>query len=115
MTRLQGWLFLTVLLVGGVLAMRAQQSADNTVVPQLVKFSGVLLDGTGKPLTGIVGVTFSLYKDQQGGAPLWMETQNVQPDNTGHLFTAGEPRWCVSHQNNAWCAGNRPENRGHTP
>ena len=108
MTRLQGWLSLTVLLVSGSLAMRAQQSPDNTIVPQLVKFSGVLADSAGKPLTGIVGVTFSLYKDQQGGAPLWMETQNVQPDNTGHYsvtlgsgssqglstdqFAAGEPR-----------------------
>jgi hypothetical protein len=26
-------------------------------------------------------VTFSLYKDSEGGAPLWMETQNIQPDS----------------------------------
>jgi hypothetical protein len=32
----------------------------------------------GKPLAGVVGVTFYLYKDQEGGAPLWLETQNVQ-------------------------------------
>jgi hypothetical protein len=64
---------------------------------------------SSKPLAGTVGVTFSLYKEEQGGAPLWVETQNVQPDNHGHdtvmlgsassqglpadLFTAGEPRW----------------------
>jgi hypothetical protein len=35
-----------------------------------------------KPLTGITGITFLLYKDQDGGAPLWMETQNVQPDSS---------------------------------
>jgi len=90
----------------------AQQSANNeptNVVPQLVKFSGVLVDDSGKPAAGIVGVTFSLYRDQEGGAPLWRETQNVQPDKVGHysvmlgssssqglpadLFAAGEPRW----------------------
>jgi len=41
-----------------------------SVVPQLVKFAGTVSDLNGKPLTGIVGVTFARYKDQQGGAPL---------------------------------------------
>ena len=87
--------------------LNAQQPA--TVVPALVHFSGVLTNANGKPLTGTVGVTFSLFKDQQGGAPLWLETQNVQPDKTGHysvmlgstnshglpveLFASGEARW----------------------
>jgi hypothetical protein len=84
----------------------AQQSP---VVPPIVKFSGTLTDGNGKPLTEVVGVIFLLYKDSQGGAPLWMESQNVQPDKTGHytvmlgssssqglppdLFVSGEARW----------------------
>jgi hypothetical protein len=87
--------------------LRAQQQAS--VVPTLVSFSGVLTEANGKPLTGTVGATFSLYKDQQGGAPLWLETQNLQPDRTGHysvmlgsasghglppeLFASGEARW----------------------
>jgi len=78
-------------------------------VPQLVNYSGVLTNVNGKPLTGVVGVTFLLYKDQQGGSPLWMETQNIQPDKAGHysvmlgsstsqgmpqdLFVSGEARW----------------------
>jgi hypothetical protein len=65
----------------------AQQSLatnTNVAVPPLVNFSGVLTDVNGKPLTGVVGVTFLLYKDSQVGAPLWMETQNVQPDKTGY-------------------------------
>jgi hypothetical protein len=85
----------------------AQQT--ETVVPTMVNFSGILRDGNGKPLTGIVGVTFYLYKDEQAGAPLWMETQNVQPDKYGNytvqlgsttsqglpatLFVSGEARW----------------------
>jgi trimeric autotransporter adhesin len=90
----------------------AQQSPATSVaavVPTLMNFSGTLSDGNGKPLIGVIGVTFSLYKDEQSGAPLWMETQNVRPDGTGHytvalgstrhtglpadIFAAGEARW----------------------
>jgi hypothetical protein len=83
-------------------------SAAGTV-PQVVNYAGVLTDATGRPFTGIAGVTFFLYKDAQGGAPLWMETQNVHPDKTGHysvmlgstrsqglpreVFVSGEARW----------------------
>jgi hypothetical protein len=49
-----------------------------TAVPRLVQFSGTLTDAGGKPFSGAVGVTFSLYEEQEGGAPVWMETQNVQ-------------------------------------
>jgi hypothetical protein len=94
-----------------VLPMTAQQPAAsaNLAVPPMVNFSGVLTDVNGKPLTGAVGMTFSLYKESQGGAPLWMETQNVQADRTGHysvplgstksqglpvdVFASGEARW----------------------
>jgi hypothetical protein len=40
-------------------------------VPHLIKFSGVGKDEAGAPKTGIVGMTFAFYKDQQGGAPLF--------------------------------------------
>ncbi|HEX8814649.1 MAG TPA: hypothetical protein VF753_04035 [Terriglobales bacterium] len=89
----------------------AQQAANegNAVVPLLVNFSGVLMGVNNKPQTGTVGVTFSLYEAQEGGAPLWLETQNVQLDKTGHysvqlgatsgqglptrLFAVGQARW----------------------
>jgi len=54
-----------------------------TAVPRLVKFSGTLVDHGGKPLSGVIGVTFALYEGEQGGVPLWMETQNVQADAEG--------------------------------
>jgi len=54
-----------------------------TAVPRLVQFSGTLTDGGGKPLAGVVGVTFSLYEAQEGGSPIWMETQNVQSGGHG--------------------------------
>ena len=55
-------------------------------VPRLIRFSGTASDEAGKPMTGPVGITFALYREQQGGAPLWIETQNVQADSTGHYI-----------------------------
>jgi len=92
----------------------AQTAAPNsslasTQVPRLIKFSGVAKDESGKLMTGAVGITLSLYKDQQGGSPLWVETQNVQADAAGHytamlgsasadgvpleVFSSGEAQW----------------------
>jgi hypothetical protein len=82
-------------------------AAKTSVVPNLVKFSGTAKDNSGKPVAGVVGVTFALYAEQSGGAALWMETQNVKADAAGHynvslgaekslpadLFASGEPRW----------------------
>ncbi len=48
-----------------------------------VEFSGVLRDASGQPLTGVVGLTFALYQEQEGGAPLWLDTQNVELDAQG--------------------------------
>ena len=67
------------LLLACSLSLAGQQtSASSAIVPTLVNFSGTLNDMNGKPLSGVVGMTFYLYKDQEGGAPLWLETQNVQ-------------------------------------
>jgi trimeric autotransporter adhesin len=98
------------------LCIAAQQSTSQTIsasadsiVPNLINFSGVLTDLDGKPLTGIQGVTFLLYGSQQGGSPLWMETQNITPSENGQyvvtlgittshglpadLFADGQARW----------------------
>jgi hypothetical protein len=100
-----------LLLIACLLPVLAQQpvTSGSAIVPPMVKFSGTLTDANGKPLTEVVGVSFLLYKDSQGGAPLWMESQNVQPDKSGHysvmlgssrsqglppdLFVSGEARW----------------------
>ena len=62
-------------------------SDGTTTASRLVSISGVLNDRLGKPLTGVQGVTFALYKEQSSGAPLWLETQNVTVDSDGR-FTA---------------------------
>lgn len=75
----------------------SQSPAAAPQVPRLVKFSGIVqnfnADETGSGIvardsasvpTNVVGVTFSLYSQQTGGAALWSEVQNVRVDGTGH-------------------------------
>jgi hypothetical protein len=87
----------------------ASPAGTGAAIPMMVNFTGTLTDSSSKPLTGTVGVTFSLYNDQEGGSPLWLETQNVAPDASGRysvilgsatsqglpadLFTSGQARW----------------------
>src|SRR5215471_9982056 len=63
--------------------IHAQTTAAPTI-PKLIRFSGVARDLDGKPLSGVIGISFSLYAEQTGGAALWMEIQNVQADASGH-------------------------------
>jgi len=74
---------LLILLLSAWWSQAQSAGSQQARVPPLVNFSGRLTDVNGKPLTGLVGVTFLLYKDQQGGAPVWLETQNVTPDKNG--------------------------------
>ena len=80
-----------------------------TVVPALIPYSGMALGSDGKALTGEKAVTFLIYKGEQGGEPLFAETQTVTPDPSGQykvqlgaslsngipidLFASGEARW----------------------
>jgi len=112
MSRMRLYVSVWLLLICSAVSLSAQQAAlaaANAVVPPVVKFSGVLTDVNNKPQTGTVGVTFSLYKESQSGAPLWVETQNVMVDKAGHysamlgsttsqglpsdVFASGEARW----------------------
>jgi len=95
------------------LSLAAQQpfapaAAAPTAVPRLVKFNGAVTDAT-LIKAGEVGITFALYQDENGGAPLWIESQNVRLDERGRftvqlgaskaqgvpvdLFASGEARW----------------------
>jgi hypothetical protein len=116
------WILIVVLCLIVVPAVWAQQpeSADQSaspaapsvstaIVPMLIEFAGTLLDRDNGPMAGPVGVTFSLYAEQSGGAALWMETQNVHTDANGNYavflgaaskgglpaeqFASGKARW----------------------
>jgi hypothetical protein len=88
----------------------AQTSSSNaSALPRLVRFGSSVTDLNGKPMTGVMGITFALYSEQTGGAPLWLEMQNVTADSNGHytvllgstkpgglpaeLFTSEQARW----------------------
>jgi len=78
-------------------------------VLRLIKYSGVVKDVLGRPRTGVVGMTFALYREPEGGSPLWLETQNVEIDPEGRysvllgaetsdglpleIFASEEARW----------------------
>src|SRR5208283_1821269 len=101
--------FLLILCLSALASAQQASGGSAFVVPTLVNFTGVVRDANSKPLVGVVGATFALYKESQGGPPLWLETQNVQADRTGHysvmlgstrsqglpadLFAAGQARW----------------------
>lgn len=99
----------TIVSILAVSSAPAQQSpaTGSIVVPRLIRFGGTI---SHQPVSAnAVGITFALYKDAQGGAPLWLETQNLSVDADGRytallgaskadgvpmdLFTSGEARW----------------------
>jgi len=86
------------------------QQTSTTAVPNLIRYGGTLKDAQGAVLSwATVGVTFAIYKEQDGGAPVWLETQNVTTDASGNysvllgsttatrlpddLFAQQEQRW----------------------
>jgi hypothetical protein len=89
----------------------AGQEASPSVtgsVPRLVAFNGYIHDRNGQPHGGVTTLRFGLYKESEGGTPLWTEVQNVNLNEQGaysvylgategalpsSLFTSGEPRW----------------------
>jgi hypothetical protein len=97
---------LPILLLAGV--SFAQQTPPSAV-PNLIRYGGTLKDASGAPISATTGVTFAIYKQQDGGAAVWMETQNVTSDASGQysvvlgsttatglpsdLFSQQEQRW----------------------
>jgi hypothetical protein len=101
--------FLALVLSLTPLTVAQTSSQTASALPRLVRFGGTVKDLNGNPLTGVVGITFALYSEQNGGASLWLETQNVTADSNGHymvllgstkpeglpaeLFTSEQARW----------------------
>jgi hypothetical protein len=102
----------SLLTVGAILlfaafaaAQATQSSSSNMSVPRMVRYNGTLKNNREMP-NRVVGITFALYSDQEGGSPLWLVTQSVNLDTQGHysvqlgsttndglptdLFTSGE-------------------------
>jgi len=91
------------------LATPASGAQAQGAIPRLIRFSGTLRQYENATPGQTLSLTFGLYKDAQGGAPLWTETQNVQLTASGRysvllgatqneglpldLFTGGDARW----------------------
>ena len=87
------------------------QQTPTTSVPNLIRYSGTLKDAQGAALvsTAPVGVIFAIYNQQDGGAPVWQEMQNVTPDSSGQYSVilgsttaAGLPDDLFSQQEQRW-------------
>ena len=90
-------------------SISSAQQATTTAIPNLIRYGATLKDASGAPLAATTGVTFAVYKQQDGGAPIWMETQNITTDGSGNysvllgsttatglpgdLFSQQEQRW----------------------
>jgi trimeric autotransporter adhesin len=77
--------------------------------PRLVRYTGLIHDSTGAPVTGPTTLTFAIYAEPEGGTSLWSETQVVTLDESGRyrvmlgamaaeglpveLFAQGSARW----------------------
>jgi hypothetical protein len=72
-----------ILLISFAIKAQNTSSLTTAVVPRLVNFSGSAINDQGKPVNGVVGITFSIYNAEQSVTPLWMETQNVTADGKG--------------------------------
>jgi hypothetical protein len=99
-----------ILVLSGISILgHGQSSSTGAAVPNLVNFAGTLKDSGGHPIPSATGVTFSLYAQEEGGVPLWLETQTVRADGKGNytvqlgatkaeglpleLFTSNTARW----------------------
>lgn len=61
-------------------SLAAAQTPSTT---RLIPYAGTALDAGGVPMTGPLTVTAELFEEQEGGAPLWREIQQVPVDDRG--------------------------------
>jgi hypothetical protein len=88
-------------------ATSMESQSDIVQVPQTIRLSG-RLKSAGGTAGGVAGVTFFIYSQEEGGVPLWTETQDVQLDASGRysvvlgrmvnalpldIFVSGNARW----------------------
>ena len=64
----------------GAVFAQAPQNATGSV-PRVITVSGVYRPADGQPPAAVETVTLSVYAEQQGGAPVFQETQQVTLDD----------------------------------
>ncbi len=112
MRRVSTTFILATLLVSTCLcaAQQIANTSSNPSVPNLIRYGGLLKDAQGVALgSAATDVTFAVYKQPDGGSPVWTETQRVTTDASGNysillgsttagglpgdLFSQQEQRW----------------------
>jgi hypothetical protein len=95
--------------LSGQTAQPSVSANRNSTVPRWIRFSGSMHDAGGKPLTGIMTATFTLYAGQNDDSEIWQETQTVTVDPNGNyrvllgsntesglpldIFSSADARW----------------------
>jgi hypothetical protein len=90
-------------------SMATLSAVGNAIVPGVLKFTGNMQRPEGTSPSTPLGVTFAIYANDSGGAPLWAEAQSVVADGQGRftvllgstnpngipadVFASGEARW----------------------
>lgn len=93
----------------GNVSPESLRTANPISIPPVIRLSGTLKESTGLPCTTVTNATFTIFKDADGGAPIWTEVQEVQPDSSGRfsiflgamhphglpaeIFNTGDARW----------------------
>lgn len=75
------------LLLAGCIGLVGVQGLFAQSPPRLVPATGVVLDAAGQARVGSAAVTFTIYAEQEGGEPLWSETQTLELDVAGQFST----------------------------
>src|SRR5262245_18493407 len=71
-------LLTTAVAIGILLRCPAIARAQSSL-PRLVSLTGVLLPADGGRIEAAETVTFAVYAEETGGAPIWQEAQTLQP------------------------------------
>jgi len=100
---------LVLVWLAGSVALLGQPQTSTGPVPRVMWVSGVFHPADGQAIAPTETVTLAVYRDQEGGDPLFQETQNAVIRQDGRydillgsttagelpldLFATGEPRW----------------------
>jgi Chaperone of endosialidase len=101
-----------VLSFAAAAALQAQTPQTTTEVPRVIRVDGALRAGSASTAR-VEAVTFAIYSEETGGAPLWQETQYVTVNGDGQysallgsteagglplgVFTSSDARWLGIH------------------
>jgi hypothetical protein len=93
--------------------LSADDDSDEKAAPvdrfRILVLRGTLRDREGKPLSGDIGMLFTIYSRETGGVPMWQESQIVQANERGRfkaligsMTQEGVPQEVPEAESNLW-------------